>query len=125
MEEFNLNKLTEKIIGIAIDIHKELGPGFAEKVYQRIMYLELKRNSLGIEREYKITVHWNKNIVGYHVVDFLINNSIIVEIKATAETQEIHKYQLLSYLKAADKRLGLLLNFGSGTLGIKRVVNKL
>jgi len=120
-----LNQLTDQIIGIAIKVHKQLGPGFAEKIYQRVIYLELKKSGLDIEREYKITVYWNKAVVGYHIVDFLINNEVIIEIKATAETQEFHKYQLLSYLKAADKRLGLLLNFGSPTLGIKRVVNKL
>lgn len=120
-----LNQLTDQIIGIAIQVHKQVGPGFAEKIYQRVMYLELKKGGLDIDREYKITVRWNKSIVGYHIVDFLINNEVIVEIKATAETQEFHKYQLLSYLKAADKHLGLLLNFGSPTLGIKRVVNKL
>lgn len=125
MTDSELNQLTDKIIGIAISIHKKLGAGFAEKIYQRVMYLELKKSGLRLEREYKITVYWNKNIVGYHLVDFLIDNTVIVEIKATGETQEIHKYQLLSYLKAANKHLGLLLNFGSGTLGIKRVVNKL
>lgn len=125
MTDSELNQLTDKIIGIAISIHKKLGAGFAEKIYQRVIYLELKKSGLRLEREYKITVYWNKNIVGYHLVDFLIDNTVIVEIKATGETQEIHKYQLLSYLKAANKHLGLLLNFGSGTLGIKRVVNKL
>lgn len=125
LTDSKLNQLTDQIIGIAIKVHKQLGPGFAEKVYQRVMYLELKKNGLNVKREYKITVYWNKAVVGYHVVDFLINNEVIVEIKATAETQEFHKYQLLSYLKAADKRLGLLLNFGTPTLGIKRVVNKL
>lgn len=123
--DFELNKLTEIIIGVAISIHKTLGPGFAEKVYQRVMYLELRRNGLKIEREYKIIISWNNNIIGYHVVDFLVNNLVIVEIKATSETQDIHKYQLLSYLKAANKHLGLLLNFGSGVLGIKRVINEL
>ena len=63
--------------------------------------------------------------MGYHIVDFIVGDEIVVEIKATGETQEIHKSQLLSYLKAANKRLGLLLNFGSPTLGIKRVVNNL
>lgn len=123
MTELELNDLTQKVIGIAINIHKQLGAGFAEKIYQRVMYLELKRSGLKIEREYKITVYWNKNIIGYHIVDFLINQDLIVEIKATGETQDIHKYQLLSYLKAANKSLGLLLNFGSGVLGIKRVIN--
>lgn len=119
------NQLTDKVIGIAITVHKQLGPGFAEKVYQRVMYLELKKTDLNVKREHKITIKWNKAVVGYHIVDLLINNQLLIEIKATGETQEIHKYQLLSYLKAANKPLGLLLNFGSPTLGIKRVVNKL
>ncbi len=120
-----LNKLTEQIIGIAIKVHKQLGPGLAEKIYQRVLYLELKKTNLEFERECKIVVRWGKAIVGYHIVDFKINDILIVEIKATGETQELHKYQLLSYLKAANKPLGLLLNFGCPVLGIKRVVNNL
>ncbi len=120
-----LNKLTEQVIGIAIKVHKQLGPGMAEKIYQRVMYIELKKTNLEFEREYKIVVKWGKAIVGYHIVDFIINDVIIIETKATGETQELHKYQLLSYLKAAGKPLGLLLNFGSPVLGIKRVVNNL
>ena len=121
----DLNKLTERVIGIAISVHKQLGPGLAEKIYQRVLYLELKKAGISFERECKIVVKWGKVIVGYHIVDFKINNILIVEIKATGETQELHKYQLLSYLKAANKPLGLLLNFGTTVLGIKRVVNNL
>ena len=119
----DLNKLTEQVIGIAIGVHKQLGPGLAEKIYQRVLYLELKKTSLEFERECKIVVRWGRVIVGYHIVDFKINDVLIVEIKATGEIQELHKYQLLSYLKAANKPLGLLLNFGSPTLGIKRIIN--
>lgn len=119
----DINKLTEQIIGIAIGIHKQLGAGFVEKVYQRILYLELKKTNLDIQREYKITIKWNKALIGYHIVDFMINDQVIIEIKATGETLDLHKYQLLSYLKASGKHLGLLLNFGTPTLGIKRVVN--
>lgn len=121
----DLNRLTERIIGIAISVHKQLGPGLAEKIYQRVLYLELKKTNLKFERECKIVVKWNRVVVGYHIVDFKINDMLIVEIKATGETQELHKYQLLSYLKAANKPLGLLLNFGTPILGIKRVVNNL
>ena len=120
-----LEELANKTIGIAISIHRQLGPGFAEKIYQRVLYLELKKQKIPLNREHKITVYWNKTVVGYHVIDFLIAEELLVELKATGETQDIHKSQLLSYLKAADKRLGLLLNFGSPVLGIKRVVNKL
>jgi GxxExxY protein len=121
----DLNKLTEQVIGIAISVHKQLGPGLAEKIYQRVLYLELKKAGLKFERECKIVVHWYGVVVGYHIVDFKINDILIVEIKATGETQELHKYQLLSYLKAANKPLGLLLNFGAPVLGIKRMVNNL
>lgn len=119
----DLEVLTNKVIGVAIDVHKQLGPGFAEKVYQRALYIELKRNHLVIEREYKIQLTWNHINIGYQVVDFLIEGELILELKATGETQDIHKWQLLSYLKAGNKRLGLLLNFGSKLLGIKRVIN--
>lgn len=121
----DLNKLTEKVIGIAINIHKQLGPGLAEKIYQRVLYLELQQTDLEFERECKIVVKWGGAIVGYHIVDFKINDILIVEIKATGEIQELHKYQLLSYLKAAHKPLGLLLNFGAPVLEIKRVINSL
>lgn len=121
----DLNKLTEQVIGIAINVHKKLGPGLAEKIYQRVLYLELKKSYLEFERESKIIVKWGKSIVGYHLADFIINKTLIVEIKATGETQDLHKYQLLSYLKAANKPLGLLLNFGTPVLGIKRVINNL
>lgn len=70
-------------------------------------------------------MRWKDAVVGYHVVDFKIEDVLIVEIKATGETQEIHKYQLLSYVKAANNALGLVLNFGTPTLGIMRVVNNL
>jgi GxxExxY protein len=115
------NNITEKIIGVAIDVHKALGPGFVEKVYQRVLYIELKKLELEIDREYKIIIKWGNVIIGYQFVDFKVGD-ILVEIKATAEIQDIHKYQLLSYLKAANKPLGLLLNFGTPTLTIKRVI---
>jgi GxxExxY protein len=125
MTREELELLANKVIGIAIDVHKQLGAGMVEKIYQRALYLELKRNRIPFEREHKIKLYWGTSSLGYQVVDFLINGELILELKATGETQEIHKYQLLSYLKAAKKSLGLLLNFGSPVLGIKRVVNNL
>lgn len=89
------------------------------------MFINNLAPALKFERECKIVVKWGRVVVGYHIVDFKINDILIVEIKATGEIQELHKYQLLSYLKAANKPLGLLLNFGSPVLGIKRVVNNL
>lgn len=125
MTTAELNKLSNIIIGIAIEIHKKLGPGLAEKIYKRILEIELKKAGLLVERERRIIIIWDSNEIGYQIVDFLINNEIILEIKVTSELNQLHQAQLLSYLKVANKRLGLLLNFGEGILNIKRVVNNL
>lgn len=124
MTREELNKLSNKIIGIAIEVHKKLGPGFAENIYQKILEIEFKKAGLLVEREKRIIIKWNGKEIGYQIVDFLVNNEIIVEIKVTSELSQLHQAQLLSYLKAADKRLGLLLNFGESILKPKRVVNK-
>jgi GxxExxY protein len=123
MTREELNKLSNKIIGVAIEVHKKLGPGFAEKIYQKVLESELKKSGLTVEREKKITIKWEGREIGHQVVDFLINREIIVEIKVASMLNELHQAQLLSYLKAEDKRLGLLLNFGEGVLKAKRVVN--
>jgi len=123
MTREELNKLSNKVIGVAIEVHKRLGPGFVEKIYQRILEIEFKKAGLIVEREKRIVIMWNGREVGYQIVDFLINNEIIVEIKVTSDLNQLHQAQILSYLKAMDKRLGLLLNFGEGILKAKRVVN--
>jgi len=123
MNREELNQLSKKIIGIAIDIHKIIGPGFAEKIYQRILEIELKKEGLQVERERRIIIKWQNEKIGYQIIDFLIENQIILEIKVTSELNKLHQAQILSYLKAADKKLGLLLNFGEGILIPKRVVN--
>jgi len=123
MTREELNKLSNKIIGVAIEVHKRLGAGFTEKIYQKVLEIELNKSGLTVEREKKITIKWEGREIGHQVVDFLINGEIIVEIKVTSMLNELHQAQLLSYLKAEDKRLGLLLNFGEGVLKARRVVN--
>jgi len=120
-----LNKLTNKIIGIAIDIHRALGPGFVEKIYQRAMYIDLKNNSILFEREKKAAVRFKNALLGYQNLDFIIENELVVEIKAVSKISEIHMAQVLSYLKATNKKLGLILNFANPKIEIKRVANKL
>ena len=119
-----LNNLSNQIIGIAIGIHKKIGPGFAEKVYQAILQIEFEKAGLEVEREKRIIIGWDNKEIGYQIVDFMINKEVILEIKVTSELNKLHQSQLLSYLKAADKRLGLLLNFGESVLEVKRVVNQ-
>lgn len=117
------SELTNKIIKIAIDVHKALGPGFVEKIYQRALYLEFRNNKLKFSREKKIIVQYKKINLGYETVDFDIENLVLVEIKAVSEINNIHRAQLLSYLKAANRKTGLILNFARPTLEIKRMAN--
>lgn len=121
--EYQYSDLTDKIIKIAIDIHKTLGPGFVEKIYQRALYLEFKSNKIKFYREKKIMVAYKNVNLGYEKVDFDVEEKVLVEVKAVVEINEIHKAQLLSYLKGANRKVGLLLNFARPTLEIKRVVN--
>jgi GxxExxY protein len=119
----DINKLTQKIIGLAINVHKNLGPGFVEKIYQRALYLEFKNNNLLFDREKKISIYYHNALLGYEKVDFIIENKIILEVKCVGEINEIHKAQLLSYLKAANLKLGLLINFAKPIIEIKRLIN--
>lgn len=118
-----LNKLTKQVIGSAIKVHKKLGPGFVEKIYQRALKIELTNNRFKVQSEYPIQIKWGGKVVGKQKLDLLVNNKLILELKAQAKIEAIHLQQLLSYLKAGNKQLGLILNFGTKQLGIKRVIN--
>lgn len=115
------SKITEQVIGIAIKVHKEIGPGFREKYYQRAMYLELQKTKLKFEREKKIRIPYGNITLGYHIVDFIIEDKIIVELKSMKSLTDIEKGQLTIYLRLAICNVGLLLNFGTAVLEIKRV----
>lgn len=124
MSRHELDKLTERIIGIAITIHKQLGPGFVENIYEKAMAYEFKRNKINFKEQAVIKVNYETIELGQQRVDFLVENEVIVELKCISEINEIHKAQILSYLKTADKRVGLILNFAKKKLDIKRMVNK-
>jgi len=119
-----LDKITERIIGIAINIHNMLGPGFVEKIYEKAMAYEFKKNKIRFAEEAEIRVKYKTIELGYQRVDFLVEDEVIVELKCVGELNNIHSAQMLSYLKTADKRVGLILNFAENKLGIKRMVNK-
>lgn len=114
--------LTSKIIGIAIKAHKKLGPGFVEKIYQRALYLDFKKNNFNFEREAKININYNGVNLGYEKVDFIVENKVIVELKAVSEILDIHKAKMLSYLKASGCKIGLIINFARQIIEIKRVI---
>jgi len=117
-------ELTQKIIGIAIKVHGELGPGFKEYIYHRAMLNDLLEEKFNVETEYEYNVHYKNKLIGVFRVDLLINNKIIVELKAVSgEIPKIFQTQTVSYLKASRLEVGLLINFGNPKLEIKRIVN--
>ncbi|MBU0570094.1 GxxExxY protein [Patescibacteria group bacterium] len=116
------SNLTDKIIASAIEVHKELGPGHPEKIYQRALAQEFKKQNVPYKREEKFNIMYKKENVGYEVLDFLTYGKIAVELKATREIMDIHAKQLVGYLKATKLKLGLILNFGKSKLEIKRVI---
>ena len=121
-----INSLTEKIIGLAIKVHRTLGPGFLESVYQAALAYELGKAGIPFEKEMGLPVAYQDILleVGFRC-DFLVDNQVIVECKAVKEVTPLDHAQLLNYLKITNLQLGLLINFNVRILkdGIKRIVN--
>ena len=127
--DMQLNFLSSQIIQAAIRVHKALGPGLLESVYQKCMEIELADAGLYVESEVDVPVSYRGRKIdglGFRI-DLLVESEIIVELKSVEAVKPVHKKQLLTYLRLADKRLGLLINFGSELIrnGITRVVNNL
>lgn len=124
-EEYLLSALTGRIIKAAKVVHKELGPGFEEVIYQRSLALEFPAHDLDFSREVWIDVHYKGEKVGRKRVDFIVGDEtgdVLVEIKAKAALEDVDFVQTLSYLKASGHQVALLLNFGAKRLEIKRIV---
>jgi len=123
-----LNDVTDQIVGAAIDVHRALGPGLLESVYETCLVLELAQRGLRFERQKPLGVVYKGAQIdcGYRV-DLLVEGRVIVEIKAVARLEPIHEAQLLSYLKLSGHHIGLLLNFNVRqlTTGLRRLVNAL
>ena len=125
-ERYPLSALTGKIIKAAQAVHRVLGPGFMEVIYQRALAKELPLHGLEYEREVWIDVWYKGDKVGRKRVDFLIGDAtgdVMLEIKAKATLEEVDFVQALSYLKASGYKVGLLINFGSKRVQIKRLAN--
>ena len=120
--EYPLSDVTARIIAAATQVHRGLGPGFEEVIYQRALALELQAQGLEFSREVWINVTYRDLNVGKKRVDFIIQR-VMVEIKARSELQDVDYVQALSYLKASGYQVGLLLNFGAPRLQIKRLAN--
>lgn len=120
----NINELTHKIIGCAMRIHNELGSGFQEIIYQRALAIELRNSDIGYEREKEMPITYSGEVIGTRRVDFFVENSVMVELKAFAKIEDIHKNQAINYLEVYNIADGLLINFGGLSLEFKRVYNK-
>jgi GxxExxY protein len=125
--EDKLEQLSKTVIGAAIRVHQELGPGLLESVYQRCLAIELRSQGIRVETEVPLEVKYRGQLVddmGYRL-DLLVEGSLIVELKSVEEVKPVHKKQLLTYLKLTGCRLGLLINFNEVLLknGITRIVN--
>ena len=120
--EYPLSDVTARIIAAAKEVHRALGPGFREVIYQRAMAWELPVHDLEFDREVWIDVYYKGRKVGRKRVDFIIDE-VMVEIKAKAALEPVDFVQTLSYLKASGYKVGLLINFGTSKLEVKRLVN--
>jgi GxxExxY protein len=112
MKNYFFNELTNIIIKAFYNVYNELGFGFLENVYQNALYLELISNQFKVEAQKLIKVHYKNNIVGNYKADLIVNEVIILELKAVEYLIEEHELQLINYLKATNIEIGLLLNFG-------------
>lgn len=117
------DELSNKIIGAAIQVHKELGPGFIEGIYEAALKVQLAELHIPFENQIDIIVKFHGTKVGNHRLDLLVNKQIVVELKAVKKLLDIHVAQLRSYLKATRLKTGLLINFAKPVIEIKRVVN--
>jgi GxxExxY protein len=123
MEMEEVNKITEAIIGAAMKVSNALGVGFLEKVYENALVVELKKTGLKIQQQRMIKVVYEGVVVGNYVADLIVEDAVLVELKVAKTIDDIHQAQLLNYLKATGLKIGLLLNFGTSRLGIKRMAN--
>jgi len=115
--------LTYKIIGCAMEVHKHLGNGFQEVVYQRALSIEMKMQGIEFSREHEMNLQYKGHDIGNRRVDFLVENKIMVEVKALIKLEDVHLAQAMNYIEAYNLEIGLLINFGAKSLQHKRVHN--
>lgn len=117
-------EITGEIIGCAMEVHRTLGPGFQEYVYQRALEIELNKKKIKNQKEFDIKIIYKGEYIALRRVDFLINELITVELKARTEIDDVHLAQAINYLEASSYPIGLLINFGAKSLQFKRLFNK-
>lgn len=123
-EPEDINALTHKIIGCAMQVHNTLGNGFQEVIYQKALAIEFVFQRLEFAREMEMDLFYREEYIGSRRVDFFVEDRVMVEIKAVEKLEDVHKAQAINYCEAYNIAHGLLINFGSTSLEFKRVYNK-
>ena len=119
------SELTKKIIKCAYTVYNKMGFGFLESVYEKCMLIELNQAGLNVEAQKSIKVYYEENHVGEFIADIIVNDTIILELKSVSKLVKVHEVQLVNYLVATGKPIGLLLNFGERRVEVKRKVKEL
>lgn len=124
MEELKYKDITEKIIGCAFEVHKFLGNGFQEVIYQRALAYEFQQAGLQFDREIEQDIFYKDNniAIGTRRADFVVERNVLVELKAKSQLDDVHMAQVLNYLRAYKLEVALLINFGSKSMQFKRLV---
>lgn len=123
-KELEHEDLTDKIIGCGIKVHRQLGPGFLESIYENAFVIELQRQGLKVERQREVIIKYDGVEVGRHRLDLIVNDTIVVELKAVKNIEDVHFAIVKSYLKALGKEHGLITNFSKKILEVNRVIHK-
>jgi GxxExxY protein len=123
-EQYKYSELTSKIIGCAMTVHKILGNGFQEVIYQRALAIEMRLGVISFSREHEMPIFYREEQIGTRRVDFLVEGIISVELKAVIRLEDVHLAQAINYLEAYNLEIGLLINFGENSLNFKRLTNK-
>jgi GxxExxY protein len=123
-ETYKYSELTSKIIGCSMTVHKMLGNGFQEVIYQRALAIEMNLSGIEFSREFEMPIFYREEQIGTRRVDFLVEGIISVELKAITKLEDVHFAQAINYLEAYNLEIGLLINFGENSLNFKRLTNK-
>jgi GxxExxY protein len=123
-EQYKYSELTSKIIGCAMTVHKTLGNGFQEIIYQRALEIEMRLAGIEFSREFERPIFYREEQIGTRRVDFLVEGIISVELKAITQLEDVHFAQAINYLEAYNLEIGLLISFGEISLNFKRFTNK-
>jgi len=123
MVEIVEKELSYQIVKAAYEVFNELGPGFPEEIYEEAMVIVLQKYGHKVEQQKRVKVYFQGHEIGVHKIDLIVNERVILELKAVAEIAQVHRQQALSYLKATKLQIALFINFGAHRLQVARIVN--